>query len=252
MITYSDTPATTSSALPLDPETQAHLPADATPDAAIDNELVRRFVAGDESAFVEIVKRHQSRIINVSLNLLRNQADAEEVAQDTFIRVHRGLAKFRGGSSFATWIYRIAVNLSHNRYWYYFRRRRQDSFSLDQALTPDNPATLSDLVADHTPDPAREAITYEFIALVERCMGQLDARHREVLTMRNHRNHSYDEIATNLGINAGTVKSRIARARTNLRELLVQACPEFSRSAELGDWLLMSPAVRGQAGAFAA
>lgn len=250
MMTYSDSPATTSSAQPREPERSSTPGISA--DAAIDNELVRRFTAGDESAFVEIVKRHQSRIINVSLNLLRNQADAEEIAQDTFIRAHRGLANFRGGSSFATWIYRIAVNLSHNRYWYYFRRRRQDSVSLDQALTPGNPATLSELVADHTPDPAREAVTHEFAALVERCMGQLDVRHREVLTLRNHRNHSYDEIATNLGINAGTVKSRIARARTNLRELLVQACPEFSRDTPLGDWLLPAPQLGGRSAALAA
>ena len=251
MISPTDSSAPSSaSTRPLDPE--AFTSINASSDAAIDNTLVRRFNAGDESAFVEIMKRHQSRILNVSLNLLRNQADAEEVTQDTFIRVYRGLANFRGSSSFATWIYRIAVNLSHNRYWYYFRRRRQDSFSLDQALTLDSPATLSDLVADGTPDPAREAITNEFTALVERCMKQLDARHREVLTLRNHHHHSYDEIATNLGINAGTVKSRIARARTNLRELLVQACPEFSRGATLGDWLLMSPAERGQAATLAA
>src|SRR5450759_2102090 len=106
----------------------------ATPDAAIDDALVRRFAEGDEVAFVEIMERYRGKIFNVTLGLLRNHADAEEITQDTFIRAHRGLANFRGDSSFATWLYRIAVNLSRNRYWYFFRRRRQESLSLDCAL----------------------------------------------------------------------------------------------------------------------
>lgn len=235
IITRSDS-SSFPSTCPADPETGA--PVDAASVALADNALVRRFVAGDELAFVEIMKRHRSKIFNITLGLLRNHADAEEVTQDTFIRAHRGLAKFRGGSSFATWLYRIAVNLAHNRYWYYFRRRRQDSFSLDQALSPENSATLSDLVADGTADPAREAVTSEFAAVVERCMGRLDRRHREILALRNSNNRSYDEIAVALGINTGTVKSRIARARVNLRALLAEACPEFARGAALSEWFL--------------
>ena len=191
------------------------------------------------------MQRYRHRIFQVAFGLLRNRSDAEEVAQDTFIRAHRGLAKFRGGSSFATWLYRIAVNLSHNRYWYHFRRRAQDSFSLDRALTPDSRATFSELVADGMPDPAQETMTTEFSTLVSRCVAQLDARHQEVLNLRNDLNRSYEEIAATLGINTGTVKSRIARARANLRALLAEACPEFSRGAALSEWFSPSRANYG-------
>jgi RNA polymerase sigma-70 factor (ECF subfamily) len=97
----------------------------------------------------------------------------------------------------------------------------------------DSDATFADLVA---PSPAREAATGEFSALVATCMEKLDARHREILTLRNLLNRSYDEIAQALGINVGTVKSRIARARGNLRALLAEACPEFSPDAAPSDW----------------
>src|SRR5512132_1613034 len=103
-------------------------------EAAHDAELVRRFNAGDEAAFVEIMTRYREKIFSVALALLRNRADAEEIAQDTFIRAHRGLARFRGDSSLATWLHRIAVNLARNRYWYFFRRRRHATLSLDCAL----------------------------------------------------------------------------------------------------------------------
>lgn len=205
-------------------------------EADYDAELVRRFNGGDESAFVEIINRYQEKIFSVSLALLRNRADAEEIAQDTFIRAHRGLARFRGDSSLATWLHRIAVNLARNRYWYFFRRRRHATLSLDCPLTDESDATFSDLVATDAPNPAREAATSEFSALVTICMEKLDARHREILTLRNLLNHSYDEIAESLGINVGTVKSRIARARGNLRALLVEACPEFSPDAAPSDW----------------
>ena len=114
-------------------------------EAAYDAELVRRFNAGDEAAFVEIMTRYREKIFSVALALLRNRADAEEIAQDTFIRAHRGLSRFRGDSSLATWLHRIAVNLARNRYWYFFRRRRQDSLSLDCALGEDNAV----LIANH-------------------------------------------------------------------------------------------------------
>jgi RNA polymerase sigma-70 factor (ECF subfamily) len=206
-------------------------------EAAYDAELVRRFNSGDEAAFVEIMTRYRERIFSVALALLRNRADAEEIAQDTFIRAHRGLGRFRGDSSLATWLHRIAVNLARNRYWYFFRRRRHATLSLDCALSEDSDATFADLVATDAPSPSREAAAGEFSSLVNTCMEKLDARHREILTLRNLLNRSYDEIAQALGINVGTVKSRIARARGNLRALLAEACPEFAPDAAPSDWV---------------
>ena len=210
--------------------------ATSTAEAQRDSELVRRFNAGDETAFIEIMTHYREKLFPIVQSLLRNHADTEEIVQDTFIRAHRGLARFRGDSSLATWLHRIAVNLARNRYWYFFRRRRHATLSFDCPLGDDSDATFTDLVAADAPDPARAATNDEFAALVETCMEKLDPRHREILTLRNLLHRSYEEIATALGINVGTVKSRIARARENLRGLLAEACPEFAPDATPSDW----------------
>jgi RNA polymerase sigma-70 factor (ECF subfamily) len=208
----------------------------ATTEALHDAELVRRFLAGDERAFVEIVNRYRERIFGIALGLLRNHADAEEILQDTFIRAHRGLARFRGESSLATWLHRIAVNLARNRYWYFFRRHRHATLSLDCALSEDSAETFTDLVATDEPDPARAAATAEFSDLIDACMTKLPPRQNEILTLRIVFHRSYEEIATLLGVTVGTVKSRIARARLSMRALLVQMCPEFAPDAGLAEW----------------
>jgi RNA polymerase sigma-70 factor, ECF subfamily len=204
--------------------------------AAHDSELVRRFVAGDESAFVEIVHRHREKVFAIAQSVLRNPADAEEIAQDTFIRAHRGLAKFRGDSSLATWLHHVTVNLARNRYWYFHRRRRQDTCSLECPLSADGTGTLSDLMPTADAEPSREVMTGEFNLLVTTCMQKLPPAQREILGMRNVLNRSYDEIASALGIQVGTVKSRIARARGQLRSLMSEACPDFGDAATPSDW----------------
>jgi len=117
---------------------------------------------------------------------------------------------------------------------------------LDRPLADDSDATFADLIAAGDHDPAQETATSEFTALVAACMERLDRKHREILTMRNVLDLSYEEIARALGINIGTVKSRIARAREYLREKLAESCPEFG-SAETGaDFFLNPRATHGQ------
>jgi RNA polymerase sigma-70 factor (ECF subfamily) len=217
-------------------------------EALIDAALVQRFNAGDESAFVEIMNRYRSKTFSIALGLLRNRSDAEEITQDTFIRAHRGLARFRGDSSLATWLHRIAVNLARNRYWYFFRRRRQDSLSLDHAIGDGtgSEGTFADLIAAETRDPAQESVRSEFTALVASCMEKLDKKHREILTLRNVLNLPYEEIGRMLRINVGTVKSRIARARENLRDMLAEMCPEFEPAESGADYFLASRAAYGR------
>jgi len=220
-------------------------PADSALEAAFDAGLIVRFNSGDESAFVEIMDRYHGKIFGLAQNLLRNAADAEEIAQDTFIRAHRGLANFRGDSSLATWLYRIALNLSRNRYWYFFRRRRQDSVSLERPLSEETEGTFSDLIAADTHSPVQETVTQEFTELISSCMEKLDSRHREILTMRNILNLPYEEISRALGINVGTVKSRIARARENLRKLLAELAPEFGADSGPEDFFVASRVAYG-------
>jgi RNA polymerase sigma-70 factor, ECF subfamily len=194
--------------------------------ARLDAVLVQRFNSGDEAAFVEIVTRYRAKMFQIAMGLLRNRNDAEEIAQDTFIRAHRGLANFRGESSLAAWLYRIALNLSRNRYWYHYRRRRHVSLPLDAAFSESNHATFADIVACEAPSPSHEAATSEFTAIVAVCMRQLSAGQREILNLRNVQQLSYRKIGRMLGLEIGTVKSRIARARTSLRLLLGQSYPE--------------------------
>ena len=200
-------------------------------EAIVDAALVRRFLAGDEQAFVEIVTRYRDKMFHVALNLLHNRADAEEIAQDTFIRAHRSLDRFRGDSSLAAWLYCITLNLARNRYWYFFRRRRHAMLPLDAALGESSTATLAELVACDAPSPVREVVNNEFTATVAACTRQLPAGQREILELRNVQQHSYDHIGRLLGIRVGTVKSRVARARSCLRVLLTKAYPEFMSEA---------------------
>jgi RNA polymerase sigma-70 factor (ECF subfamily) len=226
------------SARPARSNTDSALRADTNrSDALLDAERVRRFNDGDESAFVEIVTRYRGRMFSIAFSLLRNRADAEEIVQDTFIRAYRGLARFRGDAALSTWLYRIALNLSRNRYKYLFRRRQHTTRSFDSEFSDDNRTTLANLVACDAPGPVQEAEIDEFSGVVAACMKRLSPGRREALMQRNSLSCSYDEIAATLGINIGTVKSRIARARENLRIELAKACPEFASAKSSGEWL---------------
>lgn len=217
------------------PERQARRAASAA-EAEHDAELVRRFNQGDESAFLEIMERYREKVYVIARALLRNHADAEEITQDTFIRAHRGLVNFRGDSSLATWLHRVALNLARNRYWYFFRRRRFDTLSLDHPLGDESDATFTDLVATDAPDPARAAASDEFSSLIHLCLEKLPTGQKEILLLRNTPDQSYAEIAATLGITVGTVKSRIARARENVRKLMAATCPECGPEQPLTGW----------------
>jgi len=189
-------------------------------EVALDRLLVDRFKGGDQSAFDEMVSRYWDRIYSMVHQLLRNQQDAEEVTQDAFIRAHRGLANFRGDSAFSTWLYQIATNLARNRYWYWWRRKRDQSVSIDAPVSSENDMTLADVIPAEVESPDDITVTQEFVARIGKGMERLSAKHREILVLRNIKNMSYEEIASILGISVGTVKSRIARARESLRSKL--------------------------------
>ena len=185
-----------------------------------DELLIERIKAGDMAAYNVMVIRHYDRIFSRVLQLLNNKQDAEEVTQDAFIRAHRGLENFRGDASFSTWLYQIATNLAHNRYWYWFRRKRDQSISLDQSQCEDGNLTLENVMPCADENPAEAVVTQEFVDRVSACMQYLNDKHKEVLILRNVKNLTYDEIAQQLEISVGTVKSRIARARESLRGLM--------------------------------
>jgi RNA polymerase sigma-70 factor (ECF subfamily) len=185
-----------------------------------DELLIELVKAGDMVAYNVMVTRYYDRIFARVSQLLNNKQDAEEVTQDAFIRAQRGLKNFRGDASFSTWLYQIATNLAHNRYWYWFRRKRDQSISLDQPLCDDGSLTLENVMPCAGENPAEAVVTQEFVNRVSHCMQDLNEKHKEVLILRNLKNLTYDEIAQQLEISVGTVKSRIARARESLRGFL--------------------------------
>lgn len=189
-----------------------------TKNIVLDKILVDRIKDGDDDAFEEMVSRYWDRIFCRVLQLLKNRQDAEEVTQDAFVRAHRGLENFRGEASFSTWLFQIATNLAHNRYWYWWRRKRDVSVSLEQPLVDDGGVALIDILPNSAEDPSSEVLAREFMERVSECLDYLSEKHREILILRTVKHMTYEEIAQKLQIKVGTVKSRIARARESLRK----------------------------------
>jgi len=197
-------------------------------DSDIDARLVDRFKSGDEEAFDQIVARYRQKVFSISFSILQNYEDAEEITQDTFVCAYRGLKRFRGNSSFFTWLYRIATNLSLNRYWYRIRHGKRVTFSIDDTLNCGCEMKLIDILPSGERTPDQEITSEEFLKSIISCTERLDEKFREAIKMRNIDSFSYEEIALALGIKVGTVKSRLTRARSKLRALLAETYPEFS------------------------
>jgi RNA polymerase sigma-70 factor, ECF subfamily len=184
-----------------------------------DRALVVRLNSGDLSAFEVMVARHKTRIYSMAYQMLRDREDAEEVTQDTFVNALRGLGGFRGDAALSTWITQIARNLARNRYWYWFRRKRHETVSFDTPLDDGSRAILGEVVAPNDETPYDQFAADDLLNRVREGMSHLTFMHHEVLTLKTVHNLSYNEIAIRLGIPIGTVKSRILRARENLRLL---------------------------------
>ena len=187
---------------------------------ACEEPFLERLKNGDEVAFSELVNEHWNKIYNRANSLLDNHQDAEEVAQDTFIKARKSIGSFRGDCSISTWLYHIATNLARNKHWYWWRRKRPQSISLDMQVDGEGSATLCDILTLDAETPAEQVESEEFMRNLPKAIDALPPKYAQVIKMRNEQDLSYEEIASALNISVGTVKSRLSRAREYLRDEL--------------------------------
>ncbi len=190
---------------------------DTTVEHSAPNKMLDRLKNGDDCAFGELVNTHWDKIYNRANSLLSNHQDAEEVAQDTFLRARKSIVNFRGECSLSTWLYHIATNLARNKHWYWWRRKRGESVSLDSQVGDDENTRLCDVIAGDDDTPAEETEFNEFARTLPEAIASLPAKYGDVIKLRVARDLSYEEISAELGISVGTVKSRLSRAREYLR-----------------------------------
>jgi len=183
--------------------------------------LVEQCRQGDSAAMERLIIKYQNRIYNVILKICANIDDAAELTQETFVKVIENIAEFEGRSSFYTWAFRIAVNLTLN----YCQRSGRIGFrSLDTEDNEHNGQARRQLKEflsdDSSPDPAAVAANKELCEIAIKSLMKLDDEQRAVVVLRDIEGMNYAEIANVLGVELGTVKSRLSRARSNLREIL--------------------------------
>jgi RNA polymerase sigma-70 factor (ECF subfamily) len=172
--------------------------------------LLDRLRAGDPGAFEELVMTYQHRVFGVALRMLGSRSEAEDVAQEAFVRAHRGLREFRGDAALSTWLYAITSRLCLSRLGTVERRFRREDPEVIERL------------GDAGADPSAALERDEIRAALRRAIGELDEERRLVVVLRDLEGLPYEEIARALELPLGTVRSRLHRARMDLRDKLTR------------------------------
>lgn len=184
------------------------------PDAILVEECLR----GDDSAFDEIVNRYKDRIFNVVYRFLGNYEDAQDVAQEVFVRAYQGMRGYKGRAKVYTWLHSIAGNLARNKLRDGQRKGRNKGTSL-QALEESAPGVARQIGAAG-PNPEYVARAHEMEEILQECLDTLPEQYRMAFVLRTFDQLSYEEIASAMGCPAGTVKSRLSQARLLLQREL--------------------------------
>lgn len=187
-----------------------------------DELLLRRACKGDVQAFEELMQSHESRIYAIALRMMGNREDAQDCAQEAMVRIYRAMGSFKGQSALATWIYRITMNTCLDELR---RRKARKLTSLDSLV--DNGWSPTD-----TGDtPEEHGLRVEKQNALNQAIQSLPDDMRAAIILRDVKGYSYDEIASILDANVGTIKSRISRGREKLREILSKQSELFGRTA---------------------
>lgn len=188
-----------------------------------DDELVQRALAGDRPAFEELYRKTVRRVFNLVLRLVGTVQEAEEITQEVYCQVYRNLLRFEGRSSFYTWVFRIATNVSLQ----YVKWRARRSRDTPLMFIPESQLPTRGSLREH--DPEREAERRALYRQLGSALGRLPAAQRLVLVLGPIQGHSYEEMSRILGISTNVIKGRLHRARENLRELLGPHAPPVLR-----------------------
>jgi RNA polymerase sigma-70 factor (ECF subfamily) len=191
-------------------------PTSALPTAENDDALVRRAQGGESQAYEELVRRYQQRIYTTVYHMTSNHEDANDLAQETFVKAYRALKSFKGDSSFFTWLYRIAVNRTVN---FLKQRSHRTHLSLnDLDVNAENDPDLVALVSEKT--PRRDINLTELQEKLNEAMLKLSETHRLVVTLHDIEGLPHEEISKIMDCNVGTVRSRLFYARQQLQAYL--------------------------------
>jgi RNA polymerase sigma-70 factor (ECF subfamily) len=176
--------------------------------------------AGVALNFEHLFQSYHPMVFQMACRILGDREEALDVSQEVFLTVYRKLNHFRGESSVRTWIYRIAVNRAANRRRWWSRLRRRGTVSLDEHLSKDEPRSFSDVLESSESSPEDMLLAADERRRIEHCLLRLPIHQRIAVIMRDIEGLSYEEIAESTQVSLGTVKSRIARGREELKSLL--------------------------------
>lgn len=181
--------------------------------------FVHRLKANDDAAYDELVRVYHTQIFHVAFRMLGDPGDAADVVQEIFLKVFRNINGFKGESALKTWIFRIALSEILNRLRWWKRRHRQSTVSLDDDHEGNGKGYY---VSDARPTPEEALEHREQELAIQGALAKLSSDHRSIVILRDIEGFSYGEIADVLGISIGTVKSRLARARADLKQTLIR------------------------------
>lgn len=185
----------------------------------VEEEFIEKLKMGDAAAFDTLVTRYASDVHALLFRLTENSEEAGDLTQETFLSALKAIQKFRGEADLKTWLFRIAINESRNRHRWWQRRRRDKTISLD-APYGETETPLSETVSSGCRNPEQETLRREREKMLIKALNDLPDIFREAIVLCDIEGFSYEEIAQALEINIGTVKSRIARGREELRKKL--------------------------------
>jgi len=182
--------------------------------------FVMRLQANEDAAYDELVRTYSASIFHVAYRMLGDTAEASDIVQEIFLKVFRNIGGFKGEAALKTWIFRIAFSEILNRLRWWKRRHRFATVSLDEQ--PNDFGMPARIIAASSPTPEQALQSKEEEGAIQQALGKLSREHRSIVVLRDIEGFSYNEIADVLGVSVGTVKSRLARARADLKKSLMR------------------------------